>query len=114
VVSGGTLGLARDEPPDTGLLGWLVDVERLNERIALVVAHNRCERPPDVIPLRVVWLVIKVVVNSLFQVAVLGPYWDGFVRAGRRPVVAVVVVITGHASRPSPTAGIGSSYRSNL
>jgi len=37
--------VASDEPPNTGCLGWLVEVERLNELIALVLGPDRREHP---------------------------------------------------------------------
>jgi len=72
-----------DEPPNTGCLGWLVEVERLDELIALVLTHDRRERPPDIVPFGVVWLVIEVGFDGLTQLVVFGPRRDGFVRTGR-------------------------------
>ena len=98
--------LTCDEASDTGLLGRLVKVERLDKRIALTLTHDRCERPPDVLPLRVVWIVVKIVVDGLAQLAVLRPRRDGFVRARRREAI---IRFPSHRCHPSPTAGITES-----
>ena len=64
---------AVDEAGDTGLLCRAVKVVRLDERIPLVLAHDRCERLPDVVPCWVLWFVIEVVVDGLAQLLVFVP-----------------------------------------
>lgn len=86
-----------DEMAYAGLLGRLIEVER----ILLVLADNRAERLPDVVPRRVVWPVVRVVVDSPGQLAVLLSRRDRLVWSGGQPVVVVA-----HLFHPSPTAGI--------
>jgi len=62
----GVFVVAGDEPSNTGCLGWCIEVERLDELIALVLAHDRGECPPDVVPFGVIWVVIEVVVDGFF------------------------------------------------
>jgi hypothetical protein len=81
------LVFARDETPDAGRLGWLIKIESIDKRITLVFAHNCAERPPDIVPSRVVRLVIKIVMNGLFQLVILIPSAGWPVRAWCRELV---------------------------
>jgi hypothetical protein len=56
--------------------------------IALLV-HDRAERPSNIVPGRVVGLVVQVVLDGLAQLVVLLPRWDWWVRPWRREIVAV-------------------------
>jgi hypothetical protein len=56
------------------------------ERIALVLAERGCQAPPDVVPRRVVGLMVEIVVQRRLQLVVLRPRQDGPGRAGRRAV----------------------------
>jgi len=71
---------------DAGLFSWLVDVERLDERIGLVLAQDRCEGLPDIAPLPVLRLVVGVIVDGFAQLAIFWSRWDWLVRAGGRQV----------------------------
>jgi hypothetical protein len=85
------LAAAVDEAGDTSRFSRLINIVSVDKRIALVVANDRTEGPPDVGERRVVGLVVEVVVDGFAYLSALLPRWDGLVRAGCRPVVAVVV-----------------------
>jgi len=91
--------LASDKAAYTSRLRRLVEVEHLDERISLVFAHDRAECPPNIVPSRVVWLVIKVGVGGLAQLLVLVPRRDRLVRAECQPLkTAVVLAIVPYCS----------------
>jgi hypothetical protein len=80
-VSGGITTC--DETAYTGLLSGLIKVESDGERISLVFTQNRAQCPPDVVPRRVIRVVVQRVVDGLTQLAGLVPTTE-LVRSGRQ------------------------------
>jgi hypothetical protein len=78
-----------NETANTGCVSWLTEIESFDECIALVLTHNRTECPPDIVPSWVVWFVIEVFVEGLFELLVLRPARNGTVRSGSRQIILI-------------------------
>jgi len=75
-----------DEPRDAGRLSRASKVVSSGEGIALILAQDSTERPPDIAEARLVGVVVEVVVDGLAELVVFVPRRDRLVRAGRRPI----------------------------
>jgi hypothetical protein len=70
----------------------------------VMTAYNRAKRLQDIVPFRVLWLVVEVVVDGFEQLVEHVPGRD----KSFEPGIGSAVVVA-HLSLASPTAGIGFS-----